>query len=182
MSGKGYYAASLEQGNTACNFARMEEWYVLARARMKALRITQEQLAETLGVTQGAIAHWLSGRRTPDLATVNRVLEAIGLPKMSVQSSPPDQAQVAPASTGMAEAAGRAIALAALASERSQQALERIADAANQGRLSEADLVLLETIATRLEAAPAKGSSSRNAGSHQRLRERLTKDDRSSEG
>ena len=37
------------------------KWYELARSRMKELGITQEKLAEELGMTQGGIGHWLRG-------------------------------------------------------------------------------------------------------------------------
>jgi phage repressor protein C with HTH and peptisase S24 domain len=62
----------------------MEKWNVLAKARMKELKITQEGLAEKLGVTQGAIAHWFSGRREPDLATITRILDVLGLPPLQI--------------------------------------------------------------------------------------------------
>jgi phage repressor protein C with HTH and peptisase S24 domain/DNA-binding XRE family transcriptional regulator len=62
----------------------MDKWNELAKARMRELKITQEGLAEKLGVTQGAVAHWLSGRREPDLATISRVLQTLGLPPMQI--------------------------------------------------------------------------------------------------
>lgn len=62
----------------------MDKWNELAKARMRELKITQEGLAEKLGVTQGAVAHWLSGRREPDLATISRVLQILGLPPMQI--------------------------------------------------------------------------------------------------
>lgn len=36
----------------------------------KRLRITQEQLAEKLHVSQGTVANWESGKRTPDVGTI----------------------------------------------------------------------------------------------------------------
>ena len=84
----------LDDGNTACINAAMKKWNELAKARMKELKITQETLAEKVGVTQGAVAHWVSGRREPDLETINRILEALGLPRMQVGSQ---YANVAPA-------------------------------------------------------------------------------------
>jgi transcriptional regulator with XRE-family HTH domain len=77
---------SLAAVNTQRNVAPMKKWNELAKARMKEQRLTQEKLAETLGVTQGAIAHWLSGRREPDLATINRILSAVGLPGLQMGS------------------------------------------------------------------------------------------------
>jgi len=75
---------SLAAKNTVRNVAPMENWNDLAKAKMKKLKITQEALAEQLGVTQGAVAHWLGGRREPDLATINKVLGFLGLPMLSV--------------------------------------------------------------------------------------------------
>ncbi|WP_341304705.1 S24 family peptidase [Pseudomonas sp. TMP25] len=62
----------------------MKKWNELAKARMKELGVTQEGLAERLGVTQGAVAHWISGRREPDLSTIGKVLETLGLPAMQM--------------------------------------------------------------------------------------------------
>lgn len=70
----------------------MKNWNELAKAKMKTLKITQESLAERLGVTQGAVAHWLSGRREPDLQTLGRLLEALGLPPLQIGSG--DSARV----------------------------------------------------------------------------------------
>ncbi len=46
--------------------------------------LTQEGLAEKLKVTQGAIGHWMTGRRDPGLDTINKMLAAAGLPHMIV--------------------------------------------------------------------------------------------------
>lgn len=67
----------------------MKKWYELAKAKMKADRITQEVLAVTLGVTQGAVAHWLSGRREPSLEMINNILETLALPRMGISSHSP---------------------------------------------------------------------------------------------
>lgn len=75
---------SLAGLNTARNVAPMEKWNELAKARMKELKLTQEKLAESLGVTQGAIAHWMSGRREPDLATINAILTKLALPTLQI--------------------------------------------------------------------------------------------------
>ncbi|MCH4880197.1 LexA family transcriptional regulator [Pseudomonas sp. TMW22090] len=55
---------------------------------MKERKITQEKLAEHLGITQGAIAHWFSGRREPDLETINKVLAYLQLPLLGVGYEP----------------------------------------------------------------------------------------------
>lgn len=79
---------SLEALNTERNVARMKTWYELAKARMKELKVTQEALAERVGVTQGAIAHWLGGRREPPLDMIQKVLNELDLPRMNVGAAP----------------------------------------------------------------------------------------------
>ncbi|NHC53086.1 S24 family peptidase [Pseudomonas sp. AU8050] len=64
----------------------MKKWYELAKARMKELDITQDQVAEQMGVTQGAVAHWLGGRREPSLEKVGSLLDYLGLPPMFPKS------------------------------------------------------------------------------------------------
>lgn len=70
----------------------MKKWYELAKARMKERGITQEKLAEHIGVSQGGVAHWLSGRREPSLEVISKVLNYLGLPDMAVRqvSDQPD--------------------------------------------------------------------------------------------
>ena len=69
----------------------MKKWYELAKARMKELDITQDQVAEQMGVTQGAVAHWLGGRREPSLEKVSSLLDYLGLPPIFPKngSAPP---------------------------------------------------------------------------------------------
>lgn len=50
-------------------------------SRMKSIRekagMTQAELAEAVGLTQGAIAHYEGGRRKPGLDECRRILEAL---------------------------------------------------------------------------------------------------------
>ena len=62
----------------------MNTWYEQAKARMRERQISQEQMAERMGVTQGAIGHWLNGRREPKLEVINRMLELLDLPPLVV--------------------------------------------------------------------------------------------------
>lgn len=75
---------------------QMKKWYELAKARMKELDITQDQVAEQMGVTQGAVAHWLGGRREPSLEKISALLEYLGLSSMFRENgaSPPEQRPV----------------------------------------------------------------------------------------
>jgi SOS-response transcriptional repressor LexA len=62
----------------------MQSWNEVVRGRMRDMRITQESLAEKIGVSQGAVAHWLTGRREPDLKTIQRLLSELGLPPLLI--------------------------------------------------------------------------------------------------
>ena len=55
------------------------KWYELARTRMKDLGVTQEKLAEELGMTQGGIGHWLRGSRHPSLDEIGEVFHYLGI-------------------------------------------------------------------------------------------------------
>ena len=46
---------------------------------MASQNLTQEQLAEKLGVTQGAVSHWLVGRWRPNIDTLLDLEELTGL-------------------------------------------------------------------------------------------------------
>lgn len=80
----------------------MDNWITLVKQQMRVQRITQEKLAERIGATQGAVNHWLGGRRQPDINTMNRVLQALGLATMEVarvlrvQEDPPHYAPDVP--------------------------------------------------------------------------------------
>lgn len=61
----------------------METWRDRFKACWERLNrdgMTQDQLAERLGVSQGTIAHWLKGRRTPkNLVEFEHLAEALGV-------------------------------------------------------------------------------------------------------
>lgn len=45
----------------------MNTWESRIKSRMKELEMTQEELANKLGITRGAVTHYLAGRRVPPL-------------------------------------------------------------------------------------------------------------------
>lgn len=47
------------------------------RKYREALKLSQSALAERVGCTQGAIGHWESGRRQPDLKTCRLLVESL---------------------------------------------------------------------------------------------------------
>jgi SOS-response transcriptional repressor LexA len=57
----------------------MDKWIELVKGIMREQKITQEKLAERVGVSQAAVGHWIGRRRATDLDTMNRVLRELGL-------------------------------------------------------------------------------------------------------
>jgi SOS-response transcriptional repressor LexA len=62
----------------------MDKWIELVKAKMSELKITQEILAERLGMSQGGVGHWLNKRREPGVENMNRVLKALGMDFLEV--------------------------------------------------------------------------------------------------
>ncbi|MGF6096511.1 LexA family protein [Pseudomonas sp. 18175] len=62
----------------------MDNWIALVKANMSDRKVTQGELAERLGMSQGGVGHWLNKRRVPSLEDMNRVLEALGLGYLEV--------------------------------------------------------------------------------------------------
>ncbi|MDK9373404.1 LexA family transcriptional regulator [Lelliottia sp. V106_10] len=61
-------------------------WYELAKARMKAMGIRQDALAERLNISQGAINHWLNGKRSPSLQEIGAIFELLGVSNAQLNS------------------------------------------------------------------------------------------------
>lgn len=68
------------------NLPMKKSWRDLAKARMKDVGMTQERLAESLGKTQGAIGHWLNGRRDPSIEEIASLMKVIGLKELVLNS------------------------------------------------------------------------------------------------
>jgi len=77
---------------------RMNKWYEVARQVMDTQQISQEEMAERMGVTPGAVGHWLNGKREPKIEVINRLLGELGLPILttSIPWNEPGQQNVAP--------------------------------------------------------------------------------------
>jgi len=65
----------------------MEKWIDLIKKRMRELNLTQEKLAERVGVTQGAVGLWLRGERQLKLKRMNQILVALELPHMQMNAT-----------------------------------------------------------------------------------------------
>lgn len=63
--------------------ARMKKpWNQYVREKMQAQNIRQDDMAETMGKTQGAIGHWLTGRRMPNVNEVAQMINITGVNKV----------------------------------------------------------------------------------------------------
>ncbi len=71
--------------NTGCSISPMNDWITAVRGAMSEQGVTQDKLAERIGKTQGAVGHWLNGRREPGLGDINLMLSVLGLPPLGVQ-------------------------------------------------------------------------------------------------
>jgi len=61
-------------------------WYDIAKQRIDALGLNQEKLAEHIGVTKGAVSHWLNGRRNPTLQEIGAIFKYLGVNDASFNS------------------------------------------------------------------------------------------------
>lgn len=61
-------------------------WTDLVKARIKEIGITQEKLAELVEVTPGGMGHWLNKRREPNLQQIAKILKAVQLDKLILNS------------------------------------------------------------------------------------------------
>ncbi|MDF0730930.1 LexA family transcriptional regulator [Pseudomonas entomophila] len=62
----------------------MDKWIALIRERMEELDVSQEWLAERVGVSQGSVGHWLRKRRQPKVESMNRTFVELGMPHYQV--------------------------------------------------------------------------------------------------
>lgn len=62
----------------------MDKWIELVKAKMSELKVTQVELGERVGMSQGGIGHWLNKRREPGVDEMNRVLKALGMDFLEV--------------------------------------------------------------------------------------------------
>lgn len=74
----GYTLLRALAGNAAV-FQTMTPWYEKARLALKAKGIRYLDLAAVLGCTEGAVGHYLRGRREPTVDTLRIIAEQAGL-------------------------------------------------------------------------------------------------------
>lgn len=59
-------------------------WIKFTRDWMRDNEITQLQMATRLGVSEGAFSHWINGRRSAKMETIQEVANIIGIPTSSL--------------------------------------------------------------------------------------------------
>lgn len=57
-------------------------WNQYVREKMQAQNLRQDDIAETMGKTQGAIGHWLTGKRMPNFNDVAKMMHIAGVDKV----------------------------------------------------------------------------------------------------
>jgi len=72
------------------------------KAAIKSYPGGQAALATKLGITQGAISHWATGRSRPNILDVARIEKKTGIPRLTLR---PDIFGKAPASNRKSRAA-----------------------------------------------------------------------------
>lgn len=152
----------------------IQGWVNTGRIDKSKLMELIAYFSDTVGPDHWGIDDWLADAISTGRRPTNLIVE--GEPPHSADRAQAEPARVA--QTDAPQQAQRAVLLAALATPRSQEALERIARAANEGRLTEADLILLEQIASRFESgAGTAAEQPQPANGNQRLKERLRNND-----
>lgn len=84
MTGRNIYPHGTVRLNKA--LVLMASWQNRIKDEMRVKKITQEKLAERIGVTQSALSHWFSGRRKIDLETLLEIADALGLAHSEILS------------------------------------------------------------------------------------------------
>ncbi len=66
--------------------AMKQRWQDRPKPGMKEVGMTQEQLAEALGITQGGLGHWLNARREPNLEVIAKIFNILKMPGFVVNA------------------------------------------------------------------------------------------------
>lgn len=63
----------------------MENWIAFLTRYKDEHGLSQDDVAERLGMTQGGVGHWLRGTRRPTVPTINKALVKLGLVHLEAQ-------------------------------------------------------------------------------------------------
>lgn len=151
----------------------------LLQARGVPRRSVRRELAKTCEISYEAVRQWFSGDtaniRNEHLVSIARKYKVTVDWLLSGDPSDLNKPDSAQERAGSYQAK-RAEAMMDFATPRTRSVLERINQAALAGRLTDADLDLLDQIAARFESSEGEQHASQQ-GSHQRLRDKLHKND-----
>lgn len=154
-------------------------------AKKNQLKLSQKKIAEMAGMTPAAVNLYFKGINPLNAQFAAVLSQALGEPverfskrlaKEITDMAKAVQLHSAQGPVSEDQSAGhadRAEAMMDFATPRTRTVLERINQAARTGRLSEADLDLLDQIAARFESNGEQSAD--GEGSHKRLREKLQK-------
>ena len=73
-----------------------ERWFKRARRVMTGRQISQQKLAQHMGITRGAVGHWLSGRREPSLDELQKIATFLNVSYGWLTSGEGEQEAVSP--------------------------------------------------------------------------------------
>lgn len=139
------------------------------------------RLARIARVTPKATSKWLNGESRPGHDKLVALCKWLNVREEWLEyGREPMRADIA--SNDLYRVEEHAHELAQLASPRSLRMLSNIAEAAQDGRLTEDDLVLLEQIANRIAARSANNTNELQSHGHERLKAKLGNNDSSTEG
>jgi len=57
-----------------------DKWITETKRIMRERKITQQELADRLGITRGALGHWLTGKRIPRYESICAMSRILGVP------------------------------------------------------------------------------------------------------
>jgi transcriptional regulator with XRE-family HTH domain len=80
-----YFATKSSQNNyVVCHTFQMtdnnDKWIAETKRIMRERKITQQELADRLGITRGALGHWLTGKRIPRYESICAMSRILGVP------------------------------------------------------------------------------------------------------
>ena len=71
----------------------MDDTKITIREARKNAGVTQDELAREVGVTQGAVTQWETGRAAPSLPMFIKVAQALGCSLDDLVDSPDDESE-----------------------------------------------------------------------------------------
>ncbi|SJN14850.1 hypothetical protein CZ787_17210 [Halomonas citrativorans] len=138
------------------------------------------RLHELTGKSANAAGKWLKGESMPTPENLQKICHWLNVREEWLEYGREPMRRGA-ASSEPYRVEEHAQELAQLASPRSLRMLNNIAQAAQDGRLTEDDLILLEQIANRIAARPAEKTYERRQSNQERLKAKLGNNDLSAE-